>query len=106
MEEMKDSDGKILVTDNILRVDLPTIKIYNSEYSFDGKPVYDEISTGPSDNVMTPEEFASKMKEIASNRDDIELCHKLADNLMMELLSSLGYSEGVNVFDQMDKYYS
>ena len=106
MEEMKDSDGKILVTDNILRVDLPTIKIYNSEYSFDGKPVYDEISTGPSDNkAMTPEGFARKMKEIASN-DDIETCHELADNLMMELLSSLGYSEGVNVFDQMDKYYS
>lgn len=60
---------------------------------------------------MTPEEFARKMNEITYHVDDEgyfdeEVAHVKADNLMMEVLASLGYGEGVHIFDDMPKYYS
>lgn len=55
--------------------------------------------------LMTPEEFAEKMKALAANNDE-EMFHICADGLMCELLASLGYSEGVDVFDKTPKWYS
>ena len=54
---------------------------------------------------MTPEEFKNKMQKIAAEYG-IEDGHIEADDLMIELLKELGYGEGAEIFDQMDKWYS
>ncbi len=54
---------------------------------------------------ITPEEFASRLKELA-NMGDIETAHAEADELMEEILTQLGYGEGIKVFEAMDKWYA
>lgn len=51
---------------------------------------------------MDPEEFRSCMQEIS---DDPNTPLFEAVRLMCELLTSLGYGDGVQVFERMDKYY-
>ncbi len=53
---------------------------------------------------MTPKEFAEKMRAIPTG--DTEADHGRADDLMCELLRSLGYGEGVDAFEAMDKWYA
>ena len=53
---------------------------------------------------MTPDEFETKMKEAAEEGGEIG--HRLADELMAELLTSLGYGKGVEVFEKIDKWYA
>lgn len=56
---------------------------------------------------MTPDEFLQKMQEIKQNHfDDVEIMHVCADDLLCEVLSSLGYEKGVEVFDDMEKWYA
>jgi hypothetical protein len=55
--------------------------------------------------VMTPEEFAAKMREILVGVD-LEDEHVEADNLMCRVLRDLGYTEGVTVFLQADMWYA
>ena len=55
--------------------------------------------------TLTPEEFAEKMAGIAENGDE-ERKHVAADSIMCELLKSLGFGEGVGIFEDMDKWYS
>lgn len=55
--------------------------------------------------VDTPEEFAKKMSRIAESVD-AEADHVKADELMCQLLTSLGYGEGVKIFRDMYKWYS
>lgn len=55
--------------------------------------------------TLTPEEFAEKMAGIAENGDE-ERNHVAADSIMCELLKSLGFGEGVGLFEDMDKWYS
>lgn len=56
---------------------------------------------------MTKEEFAIRMNEIANNENwDEEYTHIKADDLIIELLKSLGYDEGAQIFDDMPKWYS
>ena len=57
------------------------------------------------EDIMTPEEFKDKMEEISRN-PDTETAHADGDELMMNLLESLGYSEGVQIFDLMSKWYA
>ena len=54
---------------------------------------------------MTSKEFAEKMEEIFKNGDG-ELSHIEADELMAEVLSSLGYEEGVKIFFSHEKWYA
>jgi hypothetical protein len=54
---------------------------------------------------MTPQEFANKMREFASDAD-IESGHEYADALMCSILRQLGYGDGVDVFVNMDKWYA
>lgn len=54
--------------------------------------------------MLTPEEFCDAMKAIAE-RQDLEECHIAADDLMTSLLAQLGYGKGVDIFDDMPKYY-
>ena len=49
--------------------------------------------------------FANEMRRIDRN-NCTEMAHILADELMCKLLRELGYSEGVDIFEKMDKWYS
>ncbi|HEY9550599.1 MAG TPA: hypothetical protein VIR45_13970 [Kiloniellaceae bacterium] len=52
--------------------------------------------------MMTPEEFARRMREIEDeNKGDWEAAHCHATNLVCDLLRSLGYGDGANIFDRM-----
>lgn len=59
---------------------------------------------------ITPEEFESRMKKIKEDyydkMGDIELAHRFADDLMDEVLNSLGYSKGVLVNKSMMKWWA
>ena len=53
-----------------------------------------------SEEPMTPEEFENRMKEIVLNLgSDCEESHYEHDKLMCDLLRSLGYEAGVEVFE-------
>lgn len=54
---------------------------------------------------MTPEGFAWEMRLIARG-DDEEVEHSDMDDLMCELLTSLGYEEGVQIFKDAHKWYA
>lgn len=59
------------------------------------------------DKVMTPLEFEKKMMEIVVKYGvDHESAHGCADDLMCDLLRSLGYDRGVHIFERMEKWYS
>lgn len=49
--------------------------------------------------------FANEMRRIDRNNFP-EVAHILADELMCKLLRELGYGEGVDIFEKMDKWYS
>lgn len=56
---------------------------------------------------MSPDEFRDRMIEIARRAEyDAEEPHEEADDLMCEILTDLGYGEGVKVFEEMDKWYA
>ena len=54
---------------------------------------------------MTPEEFKERM-ELCSLDRDTEYGHITADELMCDVLKELGYSEGVEIFENMHKWYA
>lgn len=54
---------------------------------------------------MTPAQFRQKMKRIAQLKD-IDERHKRADALMVALLDELGYGTGVELFNEMEKWYA
>lgn len=49
--------------------------------------------------------FTNEMRRIGRN-NDTEMAHILADELMCKLLCELGYGEGVQIFEEMRKWYS
>lgn len=54
---------------------------------------------------MSPEQFDAKMREIAAQWDQ-EGRHAEADELMVEVLRSLGYGAGCDVYEKMSKWYA
>jgi len=56
-------------------------------------------------STMTPEEFAEYMQELIKDKD-IEMRHVEADITMCEILSKLGYGDGVDIFYKMRKDYT
>ncbi len=49
--------------------------------------------------VLTPEEFKTEMQKIYdSHEPDWEAVECLTQNLMCDLLRSLGYGEGLNIY--------
>jgi hypothetical protein len=54
---------------------------------------------------MTPDEFKEAMAKIAAS-DDAQLAHVEADGLMCKLLTELGFGAGVDVFEEMPKWYA
>jgi hypothetical protein len=57
-------------------------------------------------DVMSPAEFAERMRKIAEVVGDPEMSHGEGDQLMTDLLCQLGYGEGSDVFDKMPKWYA
>lgn len=60
---------------------------------------------------MTPEEFYEKMSNFRQQLNGVYLYdnedfHIDADDLMCELLTSLGYGDGIKVFQDTPKWYS
>ena len=57
---------------------------------------------------MNPQVFYEKMKRLRGDNDDYdkELTHDAMDNLMCEVLTELGYEDGVKVFQETDKWYA
>lgn len=54
----------------------------------------------------TPGEFFRVMKGIAADKTEGDGCHHLwADDLMCDLLRSLGYGDGIDVYDSIRKRY-
>lgn len=56
-------------------------------------------------NIVTPADFEDRMKEIA-NRKDTEGRHVDADKLLCEVLNSLGYEAGVEIYEKIGKWYA
>lgn len=64
--------------------------------------------------MMTPEEFAEKMKKLSELSfefegrifEDTEGAHCGMDNLMCHVLRELGYGEGIDIFRQTKKWYA
>ena len=57
--------------------------------------------------AITPEQFAERMRSIyEEDGHDEETEHLNMDNYMCDVLRSLGYDEGVDIFDGTDKWYS
>lgn len=55
--------------------------------------------------MITPAMFEDEMKKLLENRS-IEDRHEKADKLMCQALIDNGYSVGVKVFEEMEKWYS
>lgn len=55
---------------------------------------------------MTKEEALLKLAEIKKDAGDIETDHGKADQVLCELLESLGYSEVVKAYDEIEKWYA
>lgn len=61
------------------------------------------------ENVMLPSEFADKMRGATHNAErqwDAEDAHRAMDSIMCDLLISLGYEEGVEIFRSTPKWYA
>ena len=62
--------------------------------------------------IISPDEFKKKMKAIKIKVDagflilDKEEAHVQMDDLMCEVLSSLGYEEGIEIFQNTGKWYA
>jgi hypothetical protein len=57
--------------------------------------------------ATSPEEFRDQMQAIfESQSDDFEAAHSNMDGRMTELLTELGYGEGVEIFEAQEKWYA
>ena len=58
-----------------------------------------------SKDILSPKEFAARMEKLAMNTD-LEGMHSDMDDLMCETLKALGYEEGIEIFENTDKWYA
>ena len=58
-------------------------------------------------NPITPDEFRDAMIDISNTTPgDVEVTHMMMDALMCDVLRSLGYEKGVDVFRGTYKWYA
>lgn len=61
-------------------------------------------------NPPSPAEFESRMTDIKrtffDEQEDLEVCHMEMDSYILEVMDSLGYKAGVNVFRTTSKWYA
>lgn len=78
-------------------------------------PAVDNTVTYPVMNVIAPkgwkpdpmtrEKAIAKLKALAGS-GDVEAAHGNADDVLCELLRSLGYGDVVNAWDEVEKWYA
>lgn len=57
--------------------------------------------------MLTPEEFKNAMALILDEYGrDPETAHRMMDELMATMLSSLGYKDGIDIFNRSMKWYA
>lgn len=60
--------------------------------------------------LITPSEFERMMREFDESAEkghyDYEISHANADALMCDVLCQFGYEKGVEIFNNMGKWYS
>ena len=57
-----------------------------------------------SEKILNPQEFKEKMEEIyAKYKDDPEAFWSLSSDLMCEILNSLGYQEGIKIYQKISQ---
>ena len=74
----------------------------------------DDSPESSDSRIMTPEEFAKAMKKASDNLNDPtghpyydeEDAHSEMDGIMADLLRQLGYGEGIDIFENTNKWYS
>lgn len=54
---------------------------------------------------MTREE-AIKILEREQGNPDVEQAHSIADNVLIDLLDSLGYDDVIDVYEKVGKWYA
>jgi len=60
-----------------------------------------------SKKVMTPQEFADKIRAIEETHGgDNEAMHSEADDLMCKLLREMGYGEGIAIYEEWTRWYA
>ena len=58
-------------------------------------------------DLMTPEKFKLEMNELATSSSlDKEDRHILMDALLCEVLRSIGYDDGIDIFEATSKWYA
>lgn len=58
-------------------------------------------------NNLTPKQFKEEMERLEREySDDPECRHGAGDDLMCNLLRSLGYGEGIEIYDNWTKWYA
>lgn len=55
---------------------------------------------------MTKEEAIKQLEEMSKRVGDTEMSHIEADEVLCELLCHLGYSEVVDAYNKIDKWYA
>ncbi len=56
---------------------------------------------------MTPAEFKAAMQKIRDDDNgDTEVNHCAADGLLLRVLYSLGYGDGCDIFEEMERWYA
>jgi len=65
------------------------------------------MTSNPSLPKITPKEFAKRMQEIFPKTGyDWEIAHRNADTLLREVLISLGYKDGIEIYENSGKWYA
>lgn len=54
----------------------------------------------------TAERILKEMRDLQNNSGDLESVHIFADDLLCEMLKTLGYTEIVEAFEKIDKWYA
>ena len=56
--------------------------------------------------AVTPKQFAEIMQMISEVEEGTEYKHRTADFYMCEILRGLGYKDGIEIFEKMEKWYA
>lgn len=71
------------------------------------EPIPKKVDVESDSNPISKEAFLVRMENIFySSGKDVEGCHGAMDDLMCEVLRSLGYGDGVDVFEAAEKWYA
>ena len=66
-----------------------------------------DTSNTPTDKALpSSSSYAQRLISLQSDRTDTKMGHFEADNILCELLKELGYSDLVEEFEKIDKWYA